>query len=186
MPLAIIAAILFSVAISMVEREHFIKLFTYDKPSFVIALIVAAITVYDDPVIGIVIGVCLALFLLVQKLLPGYAASRTENGILIYAIKGEFVYLNSDAQQLKFEHASRKYQRIILKLRDLNFIDYDGAIAFDDMIKTAVDQGKTVALAHVNEQIYPLLHVTSEYFKILERKGLILADTHAAIEKLKR
>lgn len=186
MPVSVIAAILLSVAFHMIEREHFISLFKYDKPSFIIALIVAGVTVYDDPIIGIIIGICLALFLLVKKLLPGYAAVRSTDGILIYSLKGEFVYLNSDAQREKFEQASKKYQFIILKLRDLNFIDFDGAVMFDEMLQNALHLHKTVVLAHVDEKNYQLLHNISKSFKQLEKQGLIFADTHAAIQKLKK
>lgn len=63
MPMAVIAAMLVYVALNMIEREHFEQLWLYDKRGFWIALLVAAITVYADPIIGVIVGTILSLMI---------------------------------------------------------------------------------------------------------------------------
>ncbi len=57
MPLAVIAAILVNTAINMVEKEHFERFFRTDKVSFILAILVAFITIYEDPIVGILFGI---------------------------------------------------------------------------------------------------------------------------------
>src|SRR5207244_3921522 len=55
-PLPVIAAILVFVAMRMVETKHFARMFAIDKKSFFLSLVVALITVYQDPITGILVG----------------------------------------------------------------------------------------------------------------------------------
>lgn len=150
MPMAVIAAILVFVAVRMVEREHFIRLLYHDKPHFLIALIVASLTVYFDPIIGIVLGAALALLFLVNSLAKSYyelivhesKAAHRENlidaekrNLLIYAFKGKLVYLNSKAHLMRFQSDFSSYAGIILVLHDVYFIDLDGVDTLDEIIE---------------------------------------------------
>ena len=56
MPLAVIAAILVFVAARMIEREHFLHLWHEERHSFWLALLVAALCLLEDPIVGIFAG----------------------------------------------------------------------------------------------------------------------------------
>jgi SulP family sulfate permease len=185
LPMAVIAAVLVSVSIGMIEREHFIRLYRYDKASFAIALIVAFITMYEDPIIGLLVGTVIALLLLIHKLLPGSYYHYVTDGIMVYSIKGELVYLNSDTHRAHFEKATHSYSHVILKLRDLAVIDLDGVEGFDHIIQNAHKHHKKVALIGVSSTIYPLLAAASSEFPKLEKQGLVCAKTHEAVARLK-
>ncbi|MEI9966114.1 MAG: hypothetical protein WDN67_00300 [Candidatus Moraniibacteriota bacterium] len=58
-------------AISMVGAQHFQKLLQYDRPGFLIALGVAALTLIVDPMIGILAGTAVALLFFVNRLSHG-------------------------------------------------------------------------------------------------------------------
>lgn len=70
--MTVIAAILVTVAVKMVEKEHFVRMFNIDKRSFFIAMLVAFITIYEDPIIGILVGAAISLLLFLENLSHGY------------------------------------------------------------------------------------------------------------------
>jgi MFS superfamily sulfate permease-like transporter len=101
----------------MVERKHFYRLYYHDKTSFFIALLVAAVTVTQDAIVGILLGTVIALLILVNKLSQSYYeitvhespaehkahnAQAQKRNILIYTFKGKLVYLNNQAHIMHF------------------------------------------------------------------------------------
>lgn len=195
MPMAVIAAILVYVAGNMIEREHFARLFTYDKTTFFIALLVAGITIYEDPIMGILIGTALSLLLFVENLAQGrheisvpedteetVSIKNNRNSIVIYAIKGKLIYINSLAHITRFEHDFNAYQTIILQLRDMYFIDLDGIDALDEIIDIIQMNKQKVIIASVNQSIKHALMTTSKKFEALNREGLVFNKTADALQ----
>lgn len=209
MPMAVIAAILVYVAINMIERKHFDRLFMYDKTTFFITLLVAGITVYEDPIMGILIGTAISLLLFVENLAKGHyevsmpaapAVASSEgwedeeesaaaqallplktNNVLIYSIKGKLIYINSIAHINRFEHDFDTYTVIILRLRDIYFIDLDGIDALDEIIDIIQTKKQKVLIASVNPSIRNSLIKTSKIFKTLEKNGLVFNKTTDAL-----
>ena len=148
MPMACIASVLVYVALSMIEREHFYRLFYQDKNSFIIAIVVALITIGIDPIIGILVGVVMALLFLVNKLAQSFSETVVYEGniktdsidaqkksILIYTFRGKLVYFNSPAHLLQFQSDFSQYDAIILVLTELYFIDLDGVDTLEEIIE---------------------------------------------------
>ncbi|MDR3550135.1 MAG: solute carrier family 23 protein [Candidatus Babeliales bacterium] len=198
MPMAVIAAILVYVAINMIERKHFDRLFKYDKTTFFITLLVAGITVYEDPIMGILIGTALSLLLFVENLAKGHyeiampedeedtAAAQAllplkTNNVLIYSIKGKLIYINSIAHINRFENDFDSYTVIILRLRDIYFIDLDGIDALDEIIDIIQTKKQKVLIASVNPSIKNSLIKTSKTFEKLEKEGLVFNKTTDAL-----
>lgn len=115
-PLPVVAAILVTVAVRMIEREHLKRMWAIDRTSFIIALAVAAVTIYEDPIIGILVGSTISLLLFLDTLskgqfdliindtnnkivgrLSGHTVDRiTEHShTLVYSIKGHLTYVDS-------------------------------------------------------------------------------------------
>ncbi len=195
MPMAVIAAILVFVAINMVERERFDRLFHHDKNNFFVAMLVAVVTVYQDPIIGVLLGTVMALLLLVNKLAHSYyeiivredvaanvgnTASAQKKNICIYAFKGKLVYLNSQEHRMRFESDFNQYAGVILLLNDIYFIDLDGIDALEEIIELIQSRGQLIMLVHPNEHIKNMLH-SSKKFEELEKSGLIFDSLGAAL-----
>ncbi|MBM3887125.1 SulP family inorganic anion transporter [Candidatus Dependentiae bacterium] len=135
MPLAVIAAILVFVAIRMIETEHFFRLFIYDKTNFFVSMIVAFITVAQDPIMGIILGSAVSLILFMEKLSHGYLeASGIKASVIdqlpdvvIYYLAGPLGYINAQAHLSHFESHLEEYRdkNVVLNLRKLYFIDLD-------------------------------------------------------------
>lgn len=204
-PLAVIAAILVSVAIKMVEQEHIMRMLKADKTSFVITLLVAFVTVYEDPIVGILFGIAVSLILFMEKLSKGQfelivnkehkgmikkfegetleLLKTSNNDTLVYSIKGQLAYINCQSHISRFESKISRYKNIILRLREMYFIDLDGVDAIDELIDILVMQGKNVYITGVNPLIKQMLN-ESTWFKKLEKEGRVLSKTTEVLEIL--
>ena len=200
-PLAIIAAILVNVAIQMVEAKHFIKFFKYERVNFWISLGVAVITVYKNPIIGILIGSTLSLLFLIDKIAKGQAEIKIDkyykktlsinfphkldenNEVAVYSLKGKLCYINSRAHIKRFETDLSKYSFIILDLQGIYFIDLDGAATLDEIIELSRAKGQKIAIAQCNPYIASLLELTSTGYQKLKKDGLIFNDIRTILNQ---
>ena len=194
LPMAVMAAILVHIALSMIELAHFKRLFLYDKVNFMIALLVAAITLYQDPMLGILGGATAALLCFVEKLKHGvyelapYPATRTvspaTSPTLIYIFKGKLSYLNAAAHIQSCQHAFAPYQQIVLSLDDLHSLDLDGVDALAEIITTAHHQHKLVALTGLTRHNWHALCLSTTAGQQLAAAGLICSSVAGALARL--
>ncbi|MFA7302131.1 MAG: SulP family inorganic anion transporter [Candidatus Paceibacterota bacterium] len=204
-PLAVIASILVYVAIQMVGTEHFGKLWQYDRAGFYVSLLVALVTIVIDPIVGILLGVSVSLLMFVNRMSHGHfdltvnrfdegivdsdsgvkLGALEENGdVLLYSIKGKLCYINSRAHVQRFEDNLVKYKTIILRLREVYFIDPDGVEALDEIIGTIEARGQQVLLTGIDQSTLDLLEQLSHGYKHLKEKGLIYAKSEQALNFL--
>lgn len=204
-PLAVIAAILVYVAMQMVEREHFKKLWKYERSGFFVALFVAVITIAIDPIVGILAGVSIALLIFVDRISKGHFKLKVnsvgegiidsdsgvrlkkikEDGdVLLYTFQGKLCYVNAHSHIERFEHNLKKYKSIILSLREIHFIDTDGIEALDEIIEIIESRGQRVLLSRINPDVLKLLEQLSAGYKTIKGKGLIFKKAEQALEYL--
>ncbi len=204
-PMAVIASILVFTAINMVEMEHFGRFLKYEKSSFFIAMIVAIVTVYEDPILGILLGTALALVLFVERLSHGafeLVANKSKEGaiesysgeklkeiredtdVLLYSFKGKLCYINGRAHVERFENALLQYKTIVLRLREVYFMDLDGVEALDEIIELLEQRGQKVLLTSLDQDVEGLIKTVSKTYLQLKKKGLVFKKTSFALEKL--
>ncbi len=203
LPLAVVASILVYVAFRMVESEHFKHIYMFDKKSFVLALVVAGITVGQDPIVGIVVGSITALLIFVSHLSKGQSeiiinkdkkmiariqtlkyneVERHEGDVVVYRFAGQVNYINCQSHienLIKLNGANV----LILNFRNLFHIDLDGLDAMGEIIKSAENQNKKVMLTSAGPFIIPSLAKT-EWFRKLKTKGMVFNSTTDALETL--
>ena len=208
-PLAVIAAILVFTAIRMVEIVHYKRVLDKDRKSFGLILLVAFITVYEDPIAGILFGTAVTLILFVERLSRGQfeivlnhpekkvigtvtgdqqavTAQHTELqacDTIVYSIKGQLAYLNAQAHVERFEKKLKDYENIILRFRELYFIDLDGADAFDEIVGIIEQRGKTVYVSGVNPFVEKMLKNSHAYPRLVA-EGRVFDKTTEALESL--
>ena len=204
-PMSVIAAILVFVAIRMVEAEHLVRFFKYDKKNFILTLLVAAVTIYEDPIIGILFGTAVSLLVFMDTLSRGQfdlAINHIDKGIvdkvsgaeidkktkeshiLVYSIKGHLSYINSQAHITRFEQNLTEYHSVVLRLRELYFIDSDGVEALDELITLIRSTGKKVILTGISELVDSTLKQQSHHYKQLKKDGLLFEKTTEALQYL--
>jgi len=203
-PLTVIAAILVFVAVRMIELRHLKRMFAMDKKSFALAILVAGVTIYEDPIFGILFGVAVSLVLFMEKLSHGQfdliindvnkriVASvsgedikriNQESDMLVYSIKGQLAYINAQAHLSRFESSLNGYKKVILRLRELYFIDLDGVDAFSEIVEIIESQGKQVFVTGVNPLISRMLEDSPE-FQRLQKEGHVFERTAQALRYL--
>lgn len=203
-PMAIIASILVFTAVRMIEREHFIRMFEHDKKSFFISLLVAFVTVYYDPIIGIMAGTAITLLFFVERLSKGQydlAANKFGEGMteiisgeetpnlkdhcdtLVYSMKGQLAYINAQAHISRFETGTNGYKHVVLRMRELYFIDLDGVDAFEEIVEMIQKQNVEVIVSSINPMVEKALE-HSKVYNELKSKGLIFAKAREALAHL--
>jgi sulfate permease, SulP family len=195
LPLAVVAAILVFVAFRMVEMEHFWHLYRADKKNFTLSLVVAFVTVYEDPAVGILLGAVIAMLLFMEKLSTGYhdlapviapplhlnkLSPATAANTMVYTIKGPLAYINAQAHVSRVKTIEKQYSIIILNIHDVHFIDFDGTEAVDEIINLLLDQKRTVLIAGASPLIEHFLHKTPAY-KDLEQKQCVFNNVSDAL-----
>lgn len=169
MPLPVIAAILVFVAIRMIEAEHFARLWIYDKTNFCLALLVALVTVIEDPILGVIIGSAISLLLFMEKLSHSYVEfsetmplteiTHEKKPFITYFIPGPLSYINAQAHIAHFESHLEEYRNktVVINLKHLYFIDLDGIDALHEIIDVLKAHDVTVIISEVNPRTKEIL-----------------------------
>jgi MFS superfamily sulfate permease-like transporter len=142
----VIAAILFVVAIGMVETKHFIKLVENERTAFAISLFVAVLVIVEDPIVGLIIGSIIALVYFIYRISYGQteieiwkdgvvkmAVLRDEflkldeidSDAIVYKISGALSYVNMPAH-LETIKKIKNNKYVIISLIAAFYIDVDG------------------------------------------------------------
>lgn len=195
LPLVVIAAILVHISIRMIDIYHFEKLYILDKHNFWVALAVAAITIYHDPTMGIICGIALSSIILLNslskeqfeldhhtsKIKSDIPIPKIAPNIFFYSLKGELTFINCQAHIAHFEENLDQYTTVILRLKDVTFIDFDGVEAIGYIINLMHHAHKKVILTSINSLIFSMLK-HSHHIINLEKQGLIFKNTTQALQ----
>lgn len=196
MPLAVVAAILTVVGIRMIESEHFIRMYKVDKKNFILSIIVALVTIFEDPIVGILLGVTLSMLIFMQKLSHGQfeLSTNSSNNVKkseqkndfsqnqtpetsIYEIKGMLVYINAQSHISRLKKYLPTTKNVILDIKSLFFIDQDGIDAFDEIVEFLHQKNKNVFVVSSNTFINKMLS-NSHVFNKLKEQGLSFGTEH--------
>ncbi len=204
-PLAVIAAILVYTAVRMIEVHHFFRMFRYDKTEFILTFLVAFVTVVEDPMVGILFGTAAALLIFVNRLSAGQYELSVNNAqkervehhfgkdklyskkgeldTLVYSVKGILAYMNGQAHVARFEEDLGACKHVILRLRELYFVDLDGLDALSEIVDQLEKGGRAVFITGVNPLVQALV-CDSQVYKRLKKEGRVFAKTSEALVKL--
>lgn len=202
-PMAAIAAILIFAAIRMVETHHFKKFATLDKLALITALIVTAVSVYEDAMVGILVGTVISLVVLVERISRGQFELVMHNDqevidriigaeasghiqipdhaqVCIYSIKGHLTYTNAFRHTARVRNTLSKCQTVILRLKELAYIDVDGLEAIDDMLSDLAKNNVRVIITGVSP--FVAKHMKhSKLFQDVSAKGDVYAKAKEAM-----
>lgn len=200
LPLPVVASILIFTATQMVEREHFVKIYRNDKSAFVLAIIVAIITVVKDPIFGILIGSVAALLLfankmsrakteininkdgkLIARLNAKEFAKRKDHGdTLVYRFAGQLTYVNAQSHMENINKISDDTKVVVFSFRNLFFFDMDGLDNIKEIVETLRMKGKKVMISSANAALTRALK-KEKWFKQMEEKGEVFSNTKDAL-----
>ncbi len=203
LPMVIIGAILFVVALRMSEVKHFIKLIYNEKAAFAITTTVAVITVVQDPIIALLVGSFISLLIfvnhvsygttevtlwkdakLVETLLSPAIIKRDklEAELVVYKITGTLTYINMPAHiDAVSKIVNNKY--VIISLRNAFYADSDGVEYLGELVEILKSTNETIYLSGVNDMILKAIEKETFYKqKLSENK--IFERTSDAIKEV--
>ncbi len=185
LPMAVIAAILVNTALGLLEIDKFKEYWNYERESFVVAITVALVTIFHDAGLGVAIGALLALLLFARRVSHGrfdliwnytdgtFESVHGQTSIknpqankqtfaVVYSIAGNIGYIDATrhAANLKALANRSDVTTVIIRLRDLFSIDFEGCEALADGVTQCTEAGKTVAFSSVSQA---LTHELSEF-----------------------
>jgi SulP family sulfate permease len=174
---AVIAAILVNTAIGLIETHKFKEFWHQEKESFGIGLMVAAITVLEDAAIAVLAGAVVALLIYANRVSRGrfhvilnFADGSVEDvrtakflhlphdkqiDIVTYGLAGYLGYIDSAQHAANFRHLAhaKNVKAVLIRLRDLFSIDFEGHEMLRDAIVEMTARGKKVAISSASESI---------------------------------
>lgn len=167
-PLCSLAAILFVVAFNMSDIPHFMHIIRRaPRADMLILLITFLLTVLTNLVIGVNVGVVLAMVFFIRRMhqfvgvkLVVYDPAKLPENTLVYSIQGPFFFGAAE----KIEHAlavtHTDPKRIIFSFKNVPFMDMTGLETFDEIVQHYYERGVVIYLCEANAKVcYKLSHV---------------------------
>ncbi|MCW8917416.1 MAG: SulP family inorganic anion transporter [Gammaproteobacteria bacterium] len=203
LPMPIIAAILMSIAIGMIDVNLYKNLHSLDKVSFYLTLFVAFITVADDPIIGIVLGTAIALIVFLGKVSQGnvdvtvfrekaffdklrlskYIKDQAPGDILIYRFAGTLNYINIESQ-LEQVKKLQGPKTVIFSFGQVNMVDIDGIEAFDEIFNSLKKKDIDIYFTGISNPFVCDVLRKLPIFAEIEQAGKIFKSSAFVLEKL--
>lgn len=204
LPLPVVASILIFTATQMVEREHFAKIWKNDKSAFLLSIVVAIITIVEDPIMGILIGSVAALLLFANKMsrakteininrdgkLLGrlnakeFGKTKDHGDTVVYRFAGQLTYVNAESHMGNVGKISDEAKTVVFSFRNLFFFDMDGLESIKEMIETMKTKGKKVYMSSISNALERALN-KEKWFNEMKKEGSVFANTIDALGKNK-
>lgn len=203
-PMAVIAAILTNTALSLIELHKFKEFWHREKTSFAVAILVLLVTVFEDAGVAVVVGAVVALLLFADKVSRGYfdvmynfadGTKRDERNTKVltvpenekhtfvtYSVAGFLGYIDSSRHAANFRHLARSKGTpiVIIRLRNLFSIDYEGEEMLAEGVAALEAAGKTVYLSSASQGVKEQL-LAFPVFAKLDQAGRFTKKVEDAI-----
>lgn len=201
-PMAVVAAILFNTALGLIELHHFKRYWSEERKSFIVGFAVALTTVIEDAGFGVIVGTLLALLFFIDQITRGkFEMIFNSNKVIVSESRGEFIipahpvddvvysisgflgYIDAPTHASHIEQLAdmKSVASIIIRMRNLHYIDLDGVDAIAGAVDYAQKKGKFVLFASVNDLTKERLSEKS-IFKKMIMEGKFYPKTEAALQ----
>jgi SulP family sulfate permease len=177
-PLAALAAILFSVAWNMADLQHVRRLLTFAPTTDKALLLVTfVLTVFVDLVVAVNVGVVLAALLFMRRMaetvqaqeqlfsgeggaggaLPPDSDVRLGRNVLVYRIDGPLFFGAAEKLENSLEHAQLGIDTVVIRLGRVPFMDATGLATLGEIVRRFQKRRVRVMLCGIHSAIESLL-----------------------------
>jgi SulP family sulfate permease len=175
-PMAALAAILFTVALGMSEYRRFVQLLRLPGGDRAVLVLTFVLTVMVDLTTAIAVGVTLASLLFMMRMseavqVEGTAAIQAAPdldderdqraalppGVEVFRIAGPFFFGVAGDLLETLRSLGQPPRVVILRMRRVPFLDASGAAALDQFVAQAAQGGTRVILSGAQPQALPVL-----------------------------
>ena len=178
-PMAALAAVLISVAWNMAGLPAIKALLKGQKSDITVLLVTFLVTVFVDLTYAIGIGLILAAFFFIKKMIDlsevqsgqrsivtGITGDGVEeiievpNGVMVYEIDGSLFFGTVRKFEVAAEQADVDYKVLILRMRNTLYLDAGGLRALEQCKEACDRRGVTIILSGIHTQPYMLCEKT--------------------------
>lgn len=185
-PMACLAGILIVVAYHMSEWRQFKSQLKGNRADAMILLTTFFLTVIFDLVIAIEVGIVLSAFILMKRMsdttkVQLFTKEEEENlfeeektlpeGATMYEIHGALFFGAAQAFQDTINRLPDRRKVLILRMRDVLFIDATGIYRLKEMITKFKDQGRVIILSGVSPEVENELE-KGEIYSVIDKKNV--------------
>lgn len=177
-PLSCLAGILIVVAYNMSEWRSFISIMRGSRYDILVLLVTFFLTIFADLTIAIEVGMVLAALLFMQRMSKLSEVSSVDSdqdliedyeslnkGISVYEINGPFFFGAANKYKEVLKEVGIKSNVMILRMRNVPFIDATGMHNFKEVLKTLKHFKVTTILSGVRQTVYDeLLRADIEHY----------------------
>lgn len=187
-PMAVIAALLVNTALGLIELDKFKEFWMHEKASFWIAFVVILITILEDAGVAVVVGALLALLVFADSVSHGrfdavmnykdgtkkdirgkrrltFADDEKPIEIFTYSIAGTLGYIDSARHAENFRRIAqnKEINHVILRLRDLFSIDFEGREMLREAIGEISVSGKKIYVTSAKDGVRSFITELPEF-----------------------
>lgn len=185
-PMACLAGILIVVAYHMSEWRQFKSQLKGNRADAMILLTTFFLTVIFDLVIAIEVGIVLSAFILMKRMsdttkVQLFTKEEEENlfeeektlpeGATMYEIHGALFFGAAQAFQDTINRLPDRRKVLILRMRNVLFIDATGIYRLKEMITKFKDQGRVIILSGVSPEVENELE-KGEIYSVIDKKNV--------------
>jgi SulP family sulfate permease len=167
-PLAALAAILFSVAWNMADLPHLRRLLDIAPTTDKLLLVVTfALTVFVDLVVAVNVGVVLAALLFMRRMstavnveeqiFDGDEDVRLPRNVLVYRIDGPFFFGAAEKLENTLERVQLGIDTVVIRLGRVPFMDATGLGTLSEIVRRFQKHRVRVMLCGIHSAIEPSL-----------------------------
>jgi SulP family sulfate permease len=189
-PMACLAAILFKVGIDILDYRILPILHRLPLTDMIVFWTVLIITIVEDLLVAMVVGIVLAFFRFVIEISRVYKTELTyvENDSIpsllnddmkhkVKVLRPQGPMFFGAVKQLEDIYGNAEpHETLIIKLKDVSMVDLSGAYALEDLIDKAKNNGKNVLICDAPSHVMKVLnsvkvldHVEQEnYFEVID------------------
>jgi len=185
-PMACLAGILIVVAYHMSEWRQFKSQLKGNRADAMILLTTFFLTVIFDLVIAIEVGIVLSAFILMKRMsdttkVQLFTKEEEENlfeeekslpkGATMYEIHGALFFGAAQAFQDTINRLPDRRKVLILRMRNVLFIDATGIYRLKEMITKFKDQGRVIILSGVSPEVENELE-KGEIYSVIDKQNI--------------
>jgi SulP family sulfate permease len=194
LPAAVVAAMLVNTAIGLIEVSLFRELWHFEKSSFWIMVLVAAVTVVRNAGDAVAVGAGIALFLFINRISHGRfdvwyrfadgttAEEKNQRTIhfthgkkieaITYSLAGHMGYIDAGHHAANFRHLAHSSDvgAVIVRIRNLFSIDHEGREMLGEAMEELMHHGKKVYISSASEDMVHYL-TQVEPFAAMQKNG---------------
>jgi SulP family sulfate permease len=201
-PLAVIASILIFASIKMLEIRDMKKYWKYSKKDFIVAILVVALMVGVDSVVGLLAGTVLALLYFVENFSKGHFDITRNRGnefidrlyegdfdkfnesvdVVVYSFKGSLTYVNGETHKDRIHEKMALFNTIILRMRELGHMDHDGLEILYEIIEELESNNKKIFITGLSPDVKESMIKNDKAHLITD--DMVLENTTGALKSL--